>query len=121
MEINKKNKPTYQEILKIVAKAAEDKQALDLKILDVSKTSKVFEYLLICSGETEPHLRAIEKEIDKKLRKNKIKGFRWQGITASGWLVLDLGAIVVHIMKQEEREYYNLEELWEKEAIIYHY
>ena len=64
---------------------------------------------------------AIAKEIDKKLRSNKIKGFRWEGISKSGWMVLDLGNIVVHVMGEAEREYYNLEELWEKDAIIYHY
>ena len=118
-----KNKSTKDSkiLIDIIAKAADDKKAIDLKILDVSKTSKVFDYLLIASGDSEPHLRAIEKEIDKSLRSNKIKGFRWQGIAPSGWMVLDLGAVVVHVMKNEEREYYNLEELWEKEAIIYHY
>lgn len=66
-------------------------------------------------------MRAIEKEIDKQLRKQNIKGFRWQGVPKSGWIVLDLGDVMVHIMGQQEREYYNLEELWEKDAIIYHY
>lgn len=79
------------------------------------------DYLIICGGESEPQLRAIEKEIDKRLRTNKIKGFRWEGLVRSGWLVLDLGGVVVHVMGTAEREYYNLEELWGKEAIIYHY
>ena len=117
----KRKKEDSKQIVEIIARAAEEKQALDLKILDVRKTSKVFDYLIICSGESEAQTRAIEKEIDKCLRKNKIKGFRWQGIIASGWIVLDLGTVVTHIMRQEEREYYNLEELWQKEAIIYHY
>ena len=105
----------------MIAKATEDKKALDLKILDVRKTSNIVDYLVICSGDSDPQLRAIEKEIDKRLRKNKIKGFRWQGLVRSGWLVLDLGSVVVHIMGAAEREYYNLEELWGKEAIVYHY
>jgi ribosome-associated protein len=76
---------------------------------------------VICSAESNPQLRAIEKEIDNRLRKNKIKGFRWEGLVRSGWVVLDLGPVVAHIMGEAEREYYNLEELWGKEAIIYHY
>ena len=105
----------------MIARAAEARQAIDLKILDVGKTSKMVDYLVICSAESTPQLRAIEKEIDSCLRKNKIKGFRWQGLVKSGWLVLDLGAIVVHVMGTEERKYYNLEELWGKEAVFYHY
>jgi len=89
--------------------------------LDVSKTSEMVEYLIICSGESSPQLRAIEKEIDRKLRENNIKSFRWQGVVNSGWLVLDMGDLIVHIMAEAERAYYNLEELWGKEAIVYHY
>jgi ribosome-associated protein len=105
----------------LIAQAAESKKALDLKILDVRKTSNAVDYLIICSGESDPQVQAIKKEIDKQLRKHKIKGFRWEGVARSGWVVLDLGSIVTHIMKIEERQYYNLEELWEKDAIIYHY
>ena len=114
-------KPATRQTIDLIAEAAEDKKALDLKILDVRKTSNIVDYLIICSADSGPQLRAIEKEIDNRLRKNKIKGFRWQGLVRSGWLVLDLGSLVVHIMGVAEREYYNLEELWEKEAIIYHY
>jgi len=110
-----------KQLVELVSKAAEARQAIDLKVLDVSKTSKIVDFLIICSGESAPQLRAIEKEIDKQLRKNKIKSLRWQGVVKSGWLVLDLGAVAVHVMGKEERAYYNLEELWGKEAIVYHY
>jgi len=117
----KKKKNDTQKTIELIAKAADAKSALDLKILDVRKTSNIVDYIIICSGESEPQIRAIEKEIDKKLRLDKIKGFRWQGVASSGWVVLDLGDVAIHIMKEEERDYYNLEELWEKDAIIYHY
>ncbi|MEA3493645.1 MAG: ribosome silencing factor [Candidatus Margulisiibacteriota bacterium] len=108
-------------VIEIIAKAAEGKKANNLKILDVRKVSNILDYLIICSGDSSVQIRAIEKEIDKQLRSNKIRGFRWEGLVKSGWIILDLGNIVVHVMGKEEREYYNLEELWEKEAIIYHY
>ncbi len=114
-------KLTTNEVVDLIAEAAESKKAIDLKILDVSKVSNIIDYLIICSAESDPQLRAIEKEIDKQLRLNKIKGFRWEGLVRSGWVALDLGAIVVHIMGTEQREYYKLEELWGKEAIVYHY
>jgi ribosome-associated protein len=90
-------------------------------VLDVRKTSDLIDYFVICSVESEPQLRAVEKEIDKNLRAHKIKSFRWEGKITSGWIILDLGDIVVHIMNEYERGYYKLEELWEKDAIIYHY
>lgn len=120
-QIKKSKKISAKEILEIIAQAAEDKKANQLKILDVSKASRMVDYLIVCSGDSAQQIRAIEKEIDKRLRINKIKGFRWEGLVQSGWVILDLGNIVVHILGEEERRYYNLEELWEKEAIIYHY
>jgi ribosome-associated protein len=117
----KKKKADTKEIVEIIAKAAEDKKALDLRVLDVRKTSNIVDFLIICGAESDAQLRAIEKEIDKNLRLNKIKGFRWEGLVKSGWMVLDLGPVVTHIMGTAEREYYNLEELWGKEAIVYHY
>ena len=90
-------------------------------VLDVSRSSSVTDYLVICSGESGPQLRAIEREIDARLGKLKIKDLKWEGVLGSGWVVLDLGPIVVHLMKQAERDYYRLEELWGKDAIVYHY
>jgi len=108
-------------VLEIIAKAAESKQAIDLKILDLSKTSNIVDYLVVCSGESEPQIQAIKKEVDSELRKNKIKGYKWEGVIGSGWVVLDLGWIVVHVMGMAERERYQLEYLWGKDAIVYHY
>jgi ribosome-associated protein len=119
--IKKQKELSAKETIELIAKAAEDKKANDLKILDVSKASKMVDYMIICSGDSDPQLRAIEKEIDKSLRSNRIKGFRWEGLIKSGWMILDLGNIVIHVMTEEERKFYNLEELWEKDAIIYHY
>lgn len=108
-------------MVEIIAAAAESKKALDLKILDISKTSNIVDCLVICSGESTPQIRAIEKEIDLQLCKNMIKGFKWEGVISSGWVILDLGSVVVHILGTAEREYYRLEDLWGKEAIVYHY
>jgi ribosome-associated protein len=110
-----------RKIIEIIRAAAESKQAVDLKVLDISKASKIVDYLVILSAESVPQARAVEKEIDRQLRGHKVKGFKWEGGINSGWMVLDLGGIVVHVMEQSQREYYNLEELWGKEAIIYHY
>jgi ribosome-associated protein len=109
------------EVIDIIAEAAESKKALDLKILDVRKNSSIADYLIICSGESEPQIRAIEREIDAQLKQHQIKGYKWEGVKSSGWVILDLGSVVVHILGTAERQYYRLEELWGKEAIVYHY
>lgn len=110
-----------QALLEKIVRAAEEKKGLNIKALDVRKSSPVADFLVVVSGESAPQLKAIESEIDKTLRSTKIRGFRWQGDPSSGWLILDLGSIVVHIMGETERDYYGLEELWGHDAVVYHY
>lgn len=116
-----RTKVSTEKIVEAVIAAAEAKQAVDLVMVDVRKNSAVTDYIVICSGESTPQIRAIEKAVDDELRKKNIKQFRWEGVTGSGWVILDLGSIVVHVMDESERKYYNLEGLWGKDAIIYHY
>jgi ribosome-associated protein len=108
-------------LIDIIVSAAESKKALDIKVLDISKVSSVVDDLVICGAESGPQLRAIEKEIDSELRKIGVNKFKWEGVVSSGWVVLDLGSVVVHVLGETERDYYRLEDLWGKEAIVYHY
>ena len=117
----KTKKSKNEDLVELIVKAAEQKQAVDIKTVHISKTSSIVDVLILCRAESVPQLRAIEQEINKQLRKHKIKMIKWEGLAKSGWMVLDLGNIVIHLMGSAERDYYNLEGLWEKDAIIYHY
>ena len=108
-------------LVKLAVEAAEAKKAQDITVLEVRKASKIVDHLVICTGESTPHLRAIVEEIEEQLGKKRIKRSKWEGVVKSGWIILDLGDVVVHVMGQEEREYYKLEDLWQKNAIVYHY
>jgi ribosome-associated protein len=103
-----------------VAKAAEDKKADNIKVLDVKKATPLTDYFVICTGESGPQMKAISSHIEEELRSKGGKSLRWEGKLNSKWLILDLGRVVVHIMSKEERERSNLEGLWEKKAIVYH-
>jgi ribosome-associated protein len=104
----------------VIARAAAEKKAEEIKIIDVHQASAVTSYFVIVSGGSPPQLRAIAEEITAALKKKKIKGFALEGELGSGWVVLDAGPVVAHIMGIKERRYYNLEELWGKQGIVYH-
>lgn len=108
-------------LLDLIVKAAENKKAKDIKVLDVQKISGLFDFLVIMSGESSPQIKALSREIGGAVKKTGLKGFSWEGEVSSGWTILDLGDIVVHIMSEKERAYYNIEEIWGKEAVVYHY
>jgi iojap-like ribosome-associated protein len=76
------------------------------------EVSSVADYFLIMSGSNKPQLKAISDNIEEKLAEQGLKPLRVEGYREAEWILLDYGALVVHIFADEQREYYNLERLW---------
>jgi ribosome-associated protein len=92
---------------------ADNKKAENIVILDVRELSSVADYFVICSGSSEPHLRAISDEISTRLRDDHgLRPRAVDGTLQTAWVVLDYFDVLVHVMKQDAREKYDLEALW---------
>src|SRR5262245_58612736 len=92
---------------------AENKKAEDIAILDVRELSSVTDYFVIASGTSEPHLRAIVEEITDKLRDHhRLRPRAVDGTLQTAWVVLDYFDVIVHVMRRDVRERYDLETLW---------
>jgi ribosome-associated protein len=92
---------------------ADDKKAEDIVILDVRELSSVTDYFVIASGTSEPHLRAIVEEITDKLREEEhLRPRAIDGAVQTAWVVLDYFDVIVHVMRRDVRERYDLETLW---------
>lgn len=90
-----------------------EKKAVDPVILDLRELLGPSEWFMICSGDSEPQLKAIANSIRAGMKDDHgISSFGSDGRTGSNWLVLDYGSILVHIMHRELRQYYELEDLW---------
>jgi ribosome-associated protein len=92
---------------------ADNKKAEDLVILDVRELSSVTDYFVIASGTSEPHLRAIVDEITDNLREDhNLRPRAVDGNVHAAWLVLDYFDVIVHVMRRDVRDRYDLETLW---------
>jgi len=92
---------------------ADNKKAEDIVILDVRKLSSVTDFFVIASGTSEPHLRAIIDEVTDKLREeHAVRPRAVDGSTHAAWVVLDYFDVIVHVMRADVRERYDLESLW---------
>ncbi len=92
---------------------AENKKAENVVVLDVRKISSITDYFVIATGTSEPHLRAITGEITDKLRSDyDVRPRAIEGDSITPWQVLDFFDVIVHVMKTDVREKYDLETLW---------
>lgn len=92
---------------------ADNKKAENIVILDVRELSSVTDYFVIASGTSEPHLRAIVDEITDELRKeHRVRPRAVDGTLQAAWIVLDYFDVIVHVMRPDVRERYDLETLW---------
>ncbi|MEG4344504.1 ribosome silencing factor [Microcoleus sp. A003_D6] len=96
-----------------VAQAAEDRKAVDIVLLQVSEVSYLADYFAIVTGFSNVQVRAISQAIADQVEEEWQRlPLRTQGLSDASWVVMDYGDAIIHIMKPQEREFYNLEAFW---------
>ena len=104
---------TPLELAKVAATAADDKKATDILVLDLSASSDVCDYFVICTTANRPMMDAVVEEVQDKVRINcGEKPFSVEGRAGSTWVLVDFGSVVVHVFREEARDFYRLERLW---------
>jgi ribosome-associated protein len=104
------------ELVKLCARALDEKKAEDLRVLDVREQSSITDYLVLATGNSEPHLRALRVELEKAIDASGTHIVGMDIAQESGWLVVDAFDVMVHIFTAENRKKYRLENLW-KDAV----
>lgn len=99
-------------LVEFAAEKADDKKADQIKIFDVEGISLLADYFLLCSGQTSIKVRAIAQHVEEELTNAGHKLYGMEGMSDGLWVLLDFGTVIVHIMREQEREFYNLERLW---------
>lgn len=100
-----------EELLNKMIKACDDKHAEDIMKFDVSETSSVCDYYLICHGNSDRQVQAIADEIKEVARDSNIEPLI-EGYKDAKWVLCDLNSVIIHVFYKPEREYYNLERLF---------
>ncbi len=111
--------PVPKEVAVLAARAAEDKKAKDVVILDISGISVICDYFVICSGLSSTQVKAIAENVEEKLEKKGISKLRAEGLKDGHWVLLDYGSVVVHVFQENDRDFYNLEHLWGDAEVVH--
>ncbi|MEO7700424.1 MAG: ribosome silencing factor [Opitutus sp.] len=112
----KENTVSPLDLVKLCCRALDEKKAIDLRVLDVSEQSSITDYLVLATGNSEPHLRALRVELEKAIDASKTHIVGMEVAQDSGWIVVDAFDVMVHIFSPDTREKYGLENLW-KDAV----
>ncbi|HEX5466085.1 MAG TPA: ribosome silencing factor [Candidatus Limnocylindrales bacterium] len=104
--------PSALELGRRIVELAADKKAADIVLIAIAELTTVADYLVICSGGSERQLGAIADGIVDGLREEGVRPLGREGTSGAHWVLLDFGAVVVHVFAPPERDFYQLERLW---------
>lgn len=111
--VDRKNPERSLELALASAKTAAENGGTEIKVLDMSKHSALFDYFVIATGTSRRQLHAISEEIDHRLEDElNDKRMNIDGYDESRWIVLDYGTVVIHLFDADTRDFYSLEQLW---------
>jgi ribosome-associated protein len=98
----------------------EEKKAENLMLIDITNLAVFADYFIICSGTSDRMLNALANSVIEFLHQNYHFKINKEGEPRDGWILLDVGEIIIHIFSPEQRNYYKLEDLWSQGKILLH-
>ncbi len=101
-----------EELVCLAARLADEKKAEDIRVLDLQGQPAICDYVVIATVTSKPHLDAVEEEVTKKLKEHRCYKLNRDGRESNCWRISDYGSFLLHLMTQEAREHFQLDELF---------
>lgn len=105
-----------EQIRDLAIEALEDLKAKDLITIDVRELTGVTDFMVICTGSSNRHVKSLANNVYLDLKRKGLLALSVEGEAGGEWVLVDLGDVVVHVMLQETRDFYELEKLWSEPA-----
>ncbi len=105
-----------QQLKEFVLQQIEDMKAKDITVIDVSETSDITDTMIICTGTSKRHVRSIAEQTALTMKNKGQPAIGVEGLEGSEWVLVDLSNVVLHVMQDETRQFYQLEKLWDQTA-----
>jgi len=105
-----------EELSEHIQQWVKDKKAENIEEIDVTGKTGYVDIILICTGGSDMHVRAIAENVLAQAKDTGVHLLGKEGLEVGEWVLLDFGDIILHVLREEARSRYSLEELWEKQA-----
>src|SRR5262245_54028474 len=102
-----------EELRDLAMNTLDDLKGIDILCMDVRQLTTITDYMVICTGRSTRHVKALAESIAIKAKAMKAETVRTEGERESEWILVDLGDVVIHVMLAQTRAFYSLEDLWE--------
>ena len=99
-------------LIRVAVGALDDKKAEDLKVLYLGQKSSITDFFILATGNSDPHLKALSNALSHELKDLQVKLVGTDSEQGSGWAVVDAFDVMIHLFLPEQREFYQLDELW---------
>ncbi|MEE0914206.1 MAG: ribosome silencing factor [Ruminococcus sp.] len=97
----------------MAAKAISSKKGLDIQVIEISDVSVLADYMVIATGTSSTHVKALADEVEYQLDKNGVSVSHIEGYRSNSWILLDYVDVIVNVFSDEAREFYDLDRLWQ--------
>lgn len=106
------------EIARRIAEVASDALASNITLLDIHGLSSFADVFVVSSADNVRQLNALQERILRSLREDGVRPQRVEGTPDSGWVLIDYGDVIVHLLTEDQREFYRLEDLWSEAPVL---
>ncbi|HUL10776.1 MAG TPA: ribosome silencing factor [Methylococcaceae bacterium] len=103
------------ELLTIILAALDDGKGRDIRVIDVRNKTGVTDYMIVASGTSERHVKSLADHVVEKAKASEVQPLGIEGQATGEWVLVDLGDAIVHVMKPQVREFYQLEKFWQSD------
>ncbi|MGN1433801.1 MAG: ribosome silencing factor [Ruminococcus sp.] len=103
----------------MAAKAISSKKGLDIQVIEISDISVLADYMVIATGTSSTHVKALADEVEYRLDEAGISVSHIEGYRSNSWILLDYVDVIVNVFSDEAREFYDLDRLWQDGKPVY--
>lgn len=103
----------HKEFIDFVVDKVDDMKARDIVVIDVSEKSTVTTTMVVCSGNSKRHVSSIAENVIVECKQTEHPPLSVEGKDVGEWVLVDLGEVVLHVMQDQTRDFYQLEKLWQ--------